>query len=179
MKKLMVGMVGLAAMLVSAVPVGAATSGSTAEPQFCAFVLDPLEPGQELSRVVAQECAADEEDLESTLAGSTLLMYGFEHANYNEGQSGQVFIWSGSAGPCDTEGYGIRQLGVDPITGFDWNDKLSSFQTFNLCHEVNLFEHRQYNAFENGRRGFYVGSTRYVGDAMNDITTSIHVNAQV
>jgi hypothetical protein len=168
-----VGMLlGVGSTVLAGVPAQAASVPS--ESRTCVIVVDKVRPGEQTSHVLRSECASSptgKAALQRSVSDETLLMIGYEDADYNT-TTGDSFGWYGSAGPCDLEGYGIRNIGDD------WNDKLSSFRTYGNCEEVNLFEHERYNLFQDGRRGFYVGDTSYVG-FMNDLTTSIHVNAQL
>jgi hypothetical protein len=155
-----VGMLlGVGSTVLAGVPAQAASVPS--ESRTCVIVVDKVRPGEQTSHVLRSECASSptgKAALQRSVSDETLLMIGYEDADYNT-TTGDSF-------------YGIRNIGDD------WNDKLSSFRTYGNCEEVNLFEHERYNLFQDGRRGFYVGDTSYVG-FMNDLTTSIHVNAQL
>jgi len=103
--------------------------------QHCAVVLDKLRPGQSSSRVLSQACAdrADASALTTAAASSTLLLVLYEHVNFG-GASTKIY---GAYGPCDAEGYGIRDLG-------SWRNKLSSLKGFNWCNVVDLYDNINY-----------------------------------
>lgn len=151
---------------------GAAMAAPRDEPnakRYCAYLLDKIRPGETFSRIRGQSCAPTMRAAKAgagVSAASTLLMQLAENAN----MGGTVKSWSGSQGPCDTAGYGIRNL-----DDLDFNDTISSFTTNNSrCNYVNMWTDAAYQ----GKHAYWYGWTRvdYVGDAVNDQVSSIHVH---
>jgi hypothetical protein len=160
---------GLVVLAASAVPAAAATT-APADDQVCGAVLDHLHEGQTSSKVLRQDCASSRQSLESELGtnAQTLLMVLYEDANYG----GSAKYWYGAFGPCDSEGYGIRDL---QQTIFNFNDRISSWQIgSSSCSGVYMYT----NAVYSGQLAYWHwwSQVPYVGDAMNDRISSIHIS---
>lgn len=70
-----------------------------------------------------------------------------------------------ASGPCDTNAdldWSVFNIGST------WNDRVSSFQGYSAC-EIRIYENEGYTGATYGT----YSSTNYVGDAMNDRTTSM------
>ncbi|WP_433518935.1 hypothetical protein ACQP2T_27540 [Nonomuraea sp. CA-143628] len=157
------------ALLVTCGATAAPASASAAKPaptRYCSVLLDPIKPGEKFSRVVREACA-DTEEAAAKSAGttaSTLLLQLATDIN----MGGTVKNWNGTAGPCDTAGYGIRNLG-------DFNDTMSSWrQGHSRCNYVNVWTDEAYQ----GKHTYWHNWTQvnYVGADFNDQITSIHVH---
>jgi hypothetical protein len=70
-----------------------------------------------------------------------------------------------ASGPCDTNSdidWGTANVGTT------WNDRISSFQGFSNC-QIRIYENANFTGATYGA----FTATDYVGDAMNDRTTSV------
>ncbi|TDC39461.1 hypothetical protein E1281_38705 [Actinomadura sp. KC345] len=120
--------------------------------------------------MLRQGCASSKQELDGTVgaAADTLLLVVYADANYG----GLTKYWYGAYGPCDTEGYGIRNL---ETTFNNINDKISSWSGgHSRCNYVNMWEHAVYQ----GRHAAWHNYTRVpnVGARMNDRISSIQVH---
>jgi len=168
----------LTALLASALAGGCTRSAeSDREPVHCMTVLARLQPGQTASDVISHECAANEEDLGKSGRFSAddkrLLIVWYEDVGFN-GNSEKIY---GFAGPCDSDGYGIPNVGVwdDPQWPFGgWNDVISSFKTLNHCNHVTAYQHENYGGRQQTWHSPFASgvAVTYVGDKMNDTITS-------
>ncbi|WP_394834375.1 hypothetical protein LVJ94_48535 [Pendulispora rubella] len=127
----------------------------------CRVVLEKLEPGETESRVAADECVADEKDFTLNPAASTLLMIWYEHP-YFGGESRAIY---GNAGPCDSAGYGVSDVGAN------WYSRISSFKGFNSCNDITAFVGTKYT-------GYWVGWGTHaaelaIGDVGPDLDNNI------
>ncbi|MFI6709096.1 hypothetical protein ACIBF7_21850 [Nonomuraea sp. NPDC050478] len=162
----------LVACGVAAAPAAAASTESPAPTRSCSVLLEPIKPGETFSRVVKEVCAdtiekADQAALGGTrtAAEATLLLEAADNIN----QGLPRYRWWGYSGPCDTAGYGIRDLGVM------WNDRISSWrQGHSRCNYLNVWEHNSYQ----GAKRYWHNWTKvdYVGDAWNDRISSMHIH---
>jgi hypothetical protein len=84
----------------------------------------------------------------------------YDNANY--GGSSLTFT---ASGPCDTNADVDWQ---NANIGSTWNDRISSFKSYSDC-QTKIFENANFGGASYGS----VSNTTYVGDAMNDRTTSI------
>ncbi|MGI5270241.1 hypothetical protein ACQEUU_13900 [Nonomuraea sp. CA-218870] len=160
----------LVACGVAAAP--AAASTNTAPARSCSVLLEPIQPGEKFSRVVKEVCAdtIEKADLAAlggtrTAAEATLLLEAADNIN----QGLPRYRWWGYAGPCDTAGYGIRDLGVS------WNDRISSWrQGHSRCNYLNVWENNSYQ----GAKTYWHNWTKvdYVGAAWNDRISSMHIH---
>ncbi|MER6290170.1 hypothetical protein [Streptomyces sviceus] len=107
-----------------AAPAQAASSARAAdtgvEGKYCAVVVEPVKPGEKVSRVKSRTCS-DTGTAAVNRSGRTLLMTWYEHAEYGGGST-DVY---GDYGPCDADGYVLS-------TGL-WRYTISSFITYNSC----------------------------------------------
>ncbi|WP_043633321.1 hypothetical protein [Nonomuraea candida] len=162
-------------------PAAASGAGQTGESaperapaRSCSVLLAPIRPGETFSRVLKEACADTIEQADqaavgaartSAQAASTLLLEAADNIN----QGLPRYRWWGSAGPCDTAGYGIRDLGVM------WNDRISSWrQGHSRCNYLNVWEHNSYQ----GAKTYWHNWTQvnYVGNAWNDRISSMHIH---
>ncbi|NKZ03767.1 hypothetical protein [Actinomadura latina] len=149
---------------------GKAVTAGRAAATHCAYVLDRMRPGETSSRVLRQGCAPSEKEARGAVgaAADTLLLVMYADANYG----GLTKSWYGKYGPCDTEGYGIRNL---ETTFWNINDKISSWSAgHHSCNYVNMWEDAVYQ----GRHAAWHNYSRvpYVGSAMNDRVSSVNVH---
>lgn len=173
----------LSALIASTLAIGCSGSedpqaAADGSPQHCFVLIDKLQPGETTSNVVEQGCSADEAEANTFAAADdrTLIMTWYSDANY-EGDSTKVY---GKAGECDDAGYGIPNVGVWddlewPFGG--WNDRISSFKTWNYCNHAAAYQHENYGGrcddwYDPGVAGLGID---YVGDNMNDMITSFFV----
>ncbi|MCS0635049.1 hypothetical protein NX801_05130 [Streptomyces sp. LP05-1] len=156
-----------AAFLLPTATAQAAQSAPAAPARHCVVVLDQLRPGESASRVLSRDCATGTEAPAPTgrAAAATLLMTWYADIDYG-GDSTQI---RGSYGGCNAEGYGFAYVGDA------WNDRISSFKTFNSCDTVSGYDHANY-----GLDVYYCGrcgsggtfSEPYVGNNANDRISS-------
>ena len=86
----------------------------------------------------------------------------------NNGRTGP-YAEIDASGPCDTNSdvdWSTTNIGIDISTY--WNDRISSFQGYSNC-QIRIYENAN---FGGASYGTYT-SSNYVGDAMNDRTTSL------
>jgi hypothetical protein len=170
MRLLRMAILGLLFMAATSAPVAAAgrsPSGPSASTRQCGYVLDRIKPGETSSDVLRQACSSSEDALVSELGvqSNTLLIALYSDANYG----GFVYNFWGAFGPCDSAGYGIRNLAGE------FNDRISSWQIgSSSCSGVYMYT----DAFYSGQMAYWHWYTQvpYVGDAMNDRISSIHIN---
>ncbi|MCG3040032.1 hypothetical protein L7D48_05525 [Streptomyces sp. S1A] len=168
-QKAAIAALGVGALLLSfAAPAYAAGAGNENEPEGvkqCIIVLEPLEPGQTDSEVETRTCStgADFAAKSDIAAQSTLLMTWYANSNYG-GVSTQI---RGKAGPCDSSGYGFR------CVGDAWNDRISSFRTFNYCNAVEEYRHANYGGimFYLSNPGSSGLSESYLGSGSNQVSS--------
>lgn len=111
---------------------------------------------------------------ESRCATSETALYSGPTAYATQYLLGRFFDSSGrtgafldifAAGPCDTSAdldYSLSYIGAA------WNDRVSSFQGYSAC-EIRVYENESFGGASLGPLAF----TDYVGDAMNDRTSSM------
>ncbi|GAB3434964.1 hypothetical protein GCM10027569_86500 [Flindersiella endophytica] len=151
----------------------ASSSGSSSQvvdsEEHCIVVLDKLKPGQSVSRVAGRYCADSPEAAARLRAANdpspqatTLLLVVYEDANFG-GASTRL---EGSAGPCDTAGYGISAL--VPA----WRNRITSFKRFNVCQIVTGYDNTNYGG---ATYGPWRADTANVGSAANDHIDSLRL----
>ena len=103
---------------------------------------------------------------------SNILIVFYENSNY--GGKDLTILTSGSQCIYGVS-YGWTSMPVYQYSGpfgttynFNWNDKVSSFRPYYNCELVELFSDNNYT----GARQCFQGDTSYVGDVMNDRTSS-------
>ncbi|WP_143254716.1 hypothetical protein [Amycolatopsis azurea] len=107
--------------------------------------------------------------IQTAVAGKTLLMEWFYHANNNPSD---LYRYYGTAGPCDTSGYKIK------VTG-QWDNNISGFNTWNDCNEVLGYDAPNFA----GAHGYWDGTknpcvcvvAHWVGPDWNDRISSFHI----
>lgn len=122
-------------------------------------------------------CAATEDGLRSALtlaaggsSGGTLVSatatttYVLGRLYDDANRTGAYFEITAS-GPCDTSTDVDWELSSLPAT---WNDRASSFQGYSSC-ELRVYENTSFGGLSYGA----YASTDYVGDPMNDRTSSV------
>ncbi|WP_103342316.1 hypothetical protein [Amycolatopsis sp. CA-126428] len=172
MKKPPILVLGAALLFAAPVPAAAATS-EPATGNHCAYLLDRLRPGETASRVLSQSCGPSREETAAALgvAADTLLLTIYEDAGYG----GDTVTWYGKYGPCDTAGYSIRDLETQNPFLTNMNDKISSWTAgHSRCNYVNFYEHAVYGGRHQAWHNWTAVS--YVGDYINDRTSSINVH---
>ena len=129
----------------------------------------PISPlGGSVSASLAPTFEANPRPVESDeLLSGTLLMTWYADANYG-GANTQIVQYSG---PCDSTGYGIRYVGDS------WNDKISSFKTFNNCNTVTAYTNSNYGGTAKtwSNPGASGVNVPWVGTDMNDKISSFRV----
>ena len=168
--------VALLLCMAVAVPVDAtteATAPSARAEQHCVILLDRLHPGEETSRVLKKTCA-DRPDAPALRAASglgTLLIIVYQDIRYG----GASTAIEGRYGPCDQEGYGIRDLG-------SWRNRLSSFKAFNWCNFVAAWDNINYGGAYLGDWHSAASDSRlnvdWVGSNANDRIESMQLVRQ-
>ncbi|QUX29365.1 hypothetical protein KGD83_01835 [Nocardiopsis akebiae] len=143
---------------------------ATVDDEHCVLVLDELRHGQEESAVLSYACFPDarSRDRSHQAAADTLLMTWYDLPDF-AGGSTQV---RGDFGGCDGEGYGIAYVGDD------WNDRVSSFRTFNGCNTVSGYHHANYgaDAYYCGKCGDSGFSESYVGSGADNAISSFWIS---
>jgi len=172
--RIMIGALGLvaigAAMFGGGTAHAAAPVEAPADGRYCVVVIDKLKPGEADSKVLAKKCAATpaaRAALAAPLEG-TLLMTWYVDAYYGGGNT-EIRSYGG---PCDREGYGISDVN-DGWGPWGWNDTISSFKTWNNCHDVTAYENINYG----GSAWGYNGNVDYVGDWANDKISSFLIRS--
>jgi hypothetical protein len=122
-------------------------------------------------------CAATEEGLRAALqpalhvaASGTLLVAAASTTYvlgrlYDDANRTGAFFEVTASGPCDTSSDLDWELGALPAA---WQDRTSSFQGYSGC-QIRVYEN---NSFGGLSYGAY-SSSNYVGDPMNDRTSSV------
>lgn len=130
---------------------GTGADGATQAHEYCVVVVEKLQPGAVVSKVVNKVCSPDAHDaqLQQVLASSTQLIRFYEKQNYQ----GYYTTITGNSGPCDLAGYGFRDLrGTNEAVG-----GITSYKHYNYC-----------NAQQYYSATYYGGSSRStVGDCAN------------
>jgi hypothetical protein len=134
----------------------------TAE-RHCRVVLDRLQAGEQFSRVLSRTCADRPEGLH--INAGTLLITWYEHADFG-GASTYV---EGQYGPCDREGYGIRDV------GWLWENNISSYKLWNNCYHARLYTALNYGGSAHLKDGTVIN---YVGNELNDNIRSLQIWSQ-
>ncbi|MGP4027456.1 hypothetical protein [Actinomadura sp. 3N407] len=172
------GVVALSATALTATAASANTTSPTPAPtatsntqtpgdpgtRHCRIVLDRLQPGEKFSRVISRTCSDNQADL--GINARVDLMTWYEHADYG-GSSTTV---KGDYGPCDQEGYGIRDTGIG---GFEWRLIISSFKVYNNCNWSQAYTNTNYG----GTVNIFYQNVRNVGSDMNDKIRSFIIHA--
>jgi hypothetical protein len=145
-----------------------AAGGDMKGQQHCRIVLDKLHPGEQFSKVISQTCADRRDDLH--INAGTLLIIWWLHADYQ----GYSLTIEGAYGPCDLDGYGIRDTGNpwDPFYPYWWRNNISSFKLYNSCNYAALYKGINYGGYGDARRG----NQSNLG-GMNDQVRSIRLRA--
>lgn len=158
MKLAITGIAAAAVLTISAAPASAATtspSGQETPLPYCNLNLDTM----------VETCAPTEAELiqKTRAARATyILAYMYDNA----GNTGSYYTISNSS-PCDTNSdvdFSVANVGTT------WNDRISSWTGFAEC-QIRVYENASYTG---SSYGAYTSSS-YVGDAMNDRTTSIRL----
>jgi hypothetical protein len=167
---LLVGVLGSTAAVVKlahAVPAQAAAAGGA---KSCTTYLAKLRPGERISQVLATRCEAGGRVVSASsvvpdfcLVGTKLITW-YVDANYR----GNDYTIVGCSGPCDHSGYGINYVGAE------WNDKISSFQTFNHCNETVAYVDANRTCAQ-GCQIFDTNNVSWIGSYMNDRTSSFQL----
>jgi hypothetical protein len=111
----------------------------------CQVVLGKATSSTEGSPIVSTKCVHDGEQLMAP-ASSTLLAIAWDQYNFS-GASLNIY---GNDGPCDGEGYGIRNVGFIYAPGThpgDWNDRIRSWRVFNRCDYSSAFRDQDFGGY--------------------------------
>jgi hypothetical protein len=129
--------------------------------QHCRIVLEKIRPGESESRVYSNDCYGSQQEMlaarEIEPHASTLLMTWYIDADYR----GTSTYIEGHDGPCDRDGYGIRN--VNGWT-WGWNDVISSFKAWNHCNFVVGYTDINYGGHS---RTWFNGNGTYAVDALD------------
>jgi hypothetical protein len=133
--------------------------------QYCAAVLAPMSAGDKESNVTFKNCYSSEKERASApaLRATTLLMTWYTDRDYFGGST----QWRGSAGGCDSAGYGKA------VVPWDWAITISSFKVWSGCYHTTAYTNENFG----GASRIYSGNVPYVGDFMNDIIHSMWVRS--
>ncbi len=149
-------------------PLPARAGETSPSGQHCQTILGVPDPVTRLAEVESFECAPNGEQLVAP-EGRTLLIRWYRHAYYyEEGWWDHTDIY-GSAGPCDSAGYGIRETAY----WNSWGNEISGFKVFNNCNWTKVWPQTN---FRGGGYGYY-GNVPYVGDKFNDRIRSMWLSA--
>jgi hypothetical protein len=121
-----------------------------------AALLAPVALAVSVTMPAAQAAPAAQPGASVSPLTSYVLSIDYVNANYG----GSSFIWYGGA-TCASTSY------AQPTMPSGWNDVVSSFRTYSGCL-VDHFENTYYGGSSTG----YWSSHSYIGDAMNDRTSS-------
>lgn len=156
------------------------TYASTAEPEpapstQCTIYISK-NPAVDPESSCVQTSDMDLEKAQSAADGTLLVAF---HAD--AGFGGTSALIKGKDGPCDTEGYGLRDMGtlegwyytVDPV-GMWTLQNASSYRVFNGCNETIMFTAGNYGGVSSGSR---FGDQSSVGDPFNDQIRSMLLKA--
>lgn len=133
--------------------------------EYCVVVVEKLQPGAALSRVVNKSCSpnANDADLQQILASSTSLIRFYEKEDYK----GYYTTVTGKSGPCDLFGYGFSDL-----TGVDASiDGITSYKYYGGCNAQQYWDGVGYT----GDSRENVSDNPNVGDPWNDHLYSMKV----
>jgi hypothetical protein len=150
--------------------------------KYCYTVVEKIHPPEPDTRIVSTVCSsrhAPGSVLPDTVspdgaipAGDTLLVIFFQDAGFG----GAWDAISGSDGPCDNAGYGLRDLRQINDSSADSNPGvggISSYQLYNNCDQSDYFQQPNFSRFcEIDVIGTNIG---YVGDACNDNLRSMKI----
>jgi hypothetical protein len=131
----LVALVG-ALLLIQAPSVVAAPAPAPSATRHCDYLLAPAVAGQ-ASAVVSKRCvdgtAADATALDQTFAplGETTLIGFYEFEDY----AGVTDNFYGTDGPCDAQGYGIKNM----ASIYDDLGTVGSYKVFNYCNTTELY----------------------------------------
>ncbi|MFF3443535.1 hypothetical protein [Streptosporangium sp. NPDC002721] len=166
---LLVGVLGVPGVqAVAALPSGPSPGPSIGvgdplpEGKHCRVVLDKLRPGEKISRVLSRTCADRQESL--NINQDLLIMTWYQDLNYG----GLSTVVEGAYGPCDANGYGIRDTGAW-VAG--WRNIITSYKVWNNCYYSLYYTAINYGG--DGSHPVHEGNNSYVGDHFNDRVRSI------
>lgn len=139
----------------------------------CGVLLAKVQPGETSSKVLKEACSSSRAGMAQALGvqDQVILLTLFEDADYG----GTAVNWLGADGPCDSAGYAIPNLHRNNPWATSMDDKISSWQQGTaFCNYVNFWSDPYYS-------GKHVAwphytSVNYVGDYINDQTSSISVH---
>jgi hypothetical protein len=141
----------------TSVPATAATAGAQPDDgQYCMTISS----GQTWCAPTEAGLDAVKADVLGNRAAESHLMRAYDQAN----KTGPYWDKYGTA--CDTDADADGDFALPSA----WNDRISSFQGFSNC-QIKLYEHGDLTGTSYGP----TTSTNYVGDAINDKTSSVRV----
>jgi hypothetical protein len=158
----------LTGAIFAAGPADATASAGVQRPtsgRYCAAVLAPVQAGARESAVTYENCYSSEKERASApaLRDTTLLMTWYTDRDYFGGST----QWRGSAGGCDSAGYGKA------VVPWEWATTISSFKVWSGCYHTTAYTNENFG----GASRIYSGNVPYVGDFMNDIIHSMWVRS--
>lgn len=162
------------ALAVAALSIGTTAHAAPAKSgtRHCGVLLAKVRPGETSSKVLKEACSSSQAGMAKALGvqEDVILLSLFKDADFQ----GDAKNWLGADGPCDSAGYAIPNLHTTlPWNSFD--DSISSwYQGTAFCNYVNFWSDPYYS-------GKHVAwphytSVSYVGDYINDQTSSISVH---
>jgi hypothetical protein len=141
----------------------------------CALVLGPIDFESGANAVVSYECADD--PAQFVVEGRTRLVRFYSHANFNPNPwapYSYTFDVYGTAGPCDSAGYMVNDLGTLASPRRSWRYELSSYRVYNNCN----FTETWTGPYKSGWWSpLHYGDVSYVGTTWNDNTGSLRLRA--
>jgi hypothetical protein len=159
----------------------AAALGADRAVPTCRIVLEKIRPGESESRVYSNDCYGSQQEMLAARKiephASTLLMTWYVDANYG----GASTYIEGHDGPCDRDGYGIRNVNG---WAWGWNDVISSFKSWNHCNVTWGYTDINYGGLSNKwRNPFGVNAVEaldvpFVGVPENDKISSFRVQQE-
>ncbi|MDI5979656.1 hypothetical protein [Amycolatopsis magusensis] len=133
----------------------------------CQVVLHKLKPGQETSDVAFSRCSDNPDEFRTS--GWIILANLYVDADYR----GRVIYLSGLDGPCDSAGYGWRDLSDIAPDGSGADNTVSSFRVLEGCTWSQMYDGVNYS----GDVKYGHGNYAFIGHEMNDRMSSMILHA--
>ncbi|MDG4785699.1 hypothetical protein O7626_40950 [Micromonospora sp. WMMD1102] len=154
-----VGLAVLTATAMSSGPAFAGTAGAQSEAtvQRCVLTLGERPAGSLYNTIKSYECFTASQDRRRVPAGMVEFYKGSDFR-------GDVLEIDPGGGPCDSSGWGIRQMPSG------WDNQISSYYTatWSQCTRTQAFDLANYGGYSQT----YGGTVPWVGSSLNDKITS-------
>jgi hypothetical protein len=131
-----VAITAAATLTLSAAPATAGAPAEALDPVDCQILLGKAASPATPSPVLSTKCVRSGQPLAAPRA-NTLLMVWYDYYGY-KGASTKIY---GTAGPCDSQGYGFAWVGST------WNDRIRSYKVFNYCTYSSAFQHINWGGY--------------------------------